>query len=101
MATKESGEELIGTTNDLDSANALRYHLARRGVRLWMFVEKTPEGTYNVSAASEWCGRLPEETVNMLREEAQRFIDVQPVQVQNEPASTGDDVIELVDDVAS
>lgn len=73
---KESGEELVGTTDTLESAHELKKHLARFGVRLWLLIMRNSEsGKYDVFAANEWCMRLSQEELAGLRNEAKTFID--------------------------
>lgn len=81
IMNKDSGEELIGTAPDLETANEIRYHLARLGTRLWFLVMQNSSKAYDIYAATEWCGRLPEAHLIILRDATQKLLNEKVLKV--------------------
>lgn len=59
-------EQLVALAPTLASAELARTHLMNQGMRLWLYVNKVPDGTYEVWAADQHAGSLSKEIIEML-----------------------------------
>jgi hypothetical protein len=72
--TEPKTEAVIYTTNNKSLANSLRCALLQNFRRVWIFVYNQ-HGEFTVTAASEFCGKLKEETVNDMLKFTSNFLN--------------------------